>query len=150
MSSYYVLPETYTSGNCVREERRRKSKKADMASVVMGSLSLKGTPLRVEKAAVGLPRLSRSSFKVVASGGKKIKTDKPFGTGGGMTLRDGLDASGRKGKVRLLLQHHHPFISTQKLCSVLLNSFYCSLQGKGVYQFVDKYGANVDGYRYIT
>lgn len=38
------------------------------------------------------------------------------GTGGGMALRDGLDASGRKGK------------------------------GKGVYQFVDKYGANVDGY----
>lgn len=23
-----------------------------------------------------------------------------------------------------------------------------SMQGKGVYQFVDKYGANVDGYRY--
>lgn len=23
---------------------------------------------------------------------------------------------------------------------------YCGLQGKGVYQFVNKYGANVDGY----
>ncbi|GMP51843.1 hypothetical protein CsSME_00017914 [Camellia sinensis var. sinensis] len=38
------------------------------------------------------------------------------GINGGMDLTDGLDASGRKGK------------------------------GKGVYQFVDKYGANVDGY----
>ncbi|KAK3426847.1 hypothetical protein EUGRSUZ_F03186 [Eucalyptus grandis] len=38
------------------------------------------------------------------------------GTGGGMNLRDGLDASGRKPK------------------------------GKGVYQYTDKYGANVDGY----
>ncbi|KAL3577239.1 hypothetical protein D5086_022522 [Populus alba] len=38
------------------------------------------------------------------------------GINGGMDLRGGLDASGRKGK------------------------------GKGVYQFVDKYGANVDGY----
>ena len=65
----------------------------------------------------GLPSLSRnsSSFRVVASG-KKIKTDKPYGINGGMALRDGTDASGRKGK------------------------------GKGVYQFVDKYGANVDGY----
>ncbi|EEE68207.1 hypothetical protein OsJ_26372 [Oryza sativa Japonica Group] len=48
------------------------------------------------------------------SGGKKIKTDKPYGIGGGMSVD--IDASGRK--------------ST----------------GKGVYQFVDKYGANVDGY----
>ncbi|GMP64814.1 hypothetical protein CsSME_00025907 [Camellia sinensis var. sinensis] len=38
------------------------------------------------------------------------------GINGGMSLADGLDASGRKAK------------------------------GKGVYQFVDKYGANVDGY----
>jgi Photosystem II 10 kDa polypeptide PsbR len=28
-------------------------------------------------------------------------------------------------------------------------SNYEWLQGKGVYQFVDKYGANVDGYRYF-
>ncbi|PWA89124.1 Photosystem II PsbR [Artemisia annua] len=45
-----------------------------------------------------------------------IKTDKPLGIGGGMALRDGKDASGRKPT------------------------------GKGVYQFVDKYGTNVDGY----
>ncbi len=67
----------------------------------------------------GLPSLARtsSSFRVEASGvKKKIKTDKPYGIGGGMKLDGGLDASGRKGK------------------------------GKGVYQFVDKYGANVDGY----
>ena len=85
----------------------------------MSSLSLKPTTFTLEKTGVkGLPSLTRSSssFKVVASGGKKIKTDKPYGINGGMNLRDGLDASGRKPK------------------------------GKGVYQYVDKYGANVDGY----
>ncbi|XP_021767090.1 photosystem II 10 kDa polypeptide, chloroplastic-like [Chenopodium quinoa] len=91
-----------------------------MATSVMSSLSLKPSSLGVEsKAAIkGLPSLSRSSasFTVRASGIKKIKTDKPFGIGGGMELRDGVDSSGRKGR------------------------------GKGVYQFVDKYGANVDGY----
>lgn len=52
-----------------------------MASTVMNSLSLKPT-FTLEKTAVkGLPSLARSSssFKVVASGGKKIKTDKPYG-----------------------------------------------------------------------
>ena len=77
-------------------------------------LGLKPSPVK------GLPSLARrgsySSFKVQASGIKKIKTETPYGTGGGMSLRNGLDASGRKPK------------------------------GKGVYQFVDKYGANVDGY----
>ncbi|CAL9016700.1 unnamed protein product [Prunus brigantina] len=90
-----------------------------MAASVMASVSLKPSPFTVEKSAVrGLPSLARtsSSFKVQASGGKKIRTDTPYGTGGGMNLKDGLDASGRKPK------------------------------GKGVYQFVDKYGANVDGY----
>ncbi|KAI5674597.1 hypothetical protein M9H77_14961 [Catharanthus roseus] len=90
-----------------------------MATTVMSSLSLKPSPFTVETSAVkGLPSLARSSsvLRVQASGGKKIKTDTPYGTGGGMNLRDGLDASGRKPK------------------------------GKGVYQFVDKYGANVDGY----
>lgn len=89
------------------------------ASSVMASLSLKPSGFTVEKtvAGRGLPSLARtSSLRVEASGGKKIKTDKPYGINGGMSLRDGLDASGRKGK------------------------------GKGVYQFVDKYGANVDGY----
>ncbi|KAK6934797.1 Photosystem II PsbR [Dillenia turbinata] len=91
-----------------------------MATTVMTSLSLKPNTFSVEKtSARGLPSLSRSStsFKVVASAGKKkLKTDKPYGINGGMNLRDGVDANGRKGK------------------------------GKGVYQFVDKYGANVDGY----
>ncbi|CAB4307496.1 unnamed protein product [Prunus armeniaca] len=90
-----------------------------MAASVMASVSLKPSPFTVEKSAVrGLPSLARtsSSFKVQASGGKKIKTDTPYGTGGGMNLKDGKDASGRKPT------------------------------GKGVYQFVDKYGANVDGY----
>ncbi|XP_057457406.1 photosystem II 10 kDa polypeptide, chloroplastic [Lotus japonicus] len=90
-----------------------------MASSVMASVSLKPAGFSLEKSSVrGLPSLSRSSasFRVVASGGKKIKTDTPYGTGGGMNLRNGVDASGRKPR------------------------------GKGVYQYVDKYGANVDGY----
>ena len=89
------------------------------ASVMTSSVSLKPSPFTVDKPAVrGLPSLSRSSasFKVQASGGKKIRPAPPYGINGGMDLRDGVDASGRKGK------------------------------GKGVYQFVDKYGANVDGY----
>lgn len=66
----------------------------------------------------GLPSLARSPrfFTVRAGAKKKLKTDKPYGVNGGMALRDGTDSSGRKAK------------------------------GKGVYQFVDKYGANVDGY----
>ncbi|CAN4102526.1 unnamed protein product [Withania somnifera] len=89
-----------------------------MASTVMSSLSLKPTFTLEKTEGKGLPSLARSSssFRVVASGGKKIKTDKPYGINGSMKLRDGVDASGRKPK------------------------------GKGVYQFVDKYGANVDGY----
>ncbi|KAM6584698.1 hypothetical protein CsatB_011700 [Cannabis sativa] len=90
-----------------------------MAASVMASVSLKPAPFRLEKSSVrGLPSLSRASysFKVEASGVKKIKTDKPYGINGSMDLRDGVDASGRKPK------------------------------GKGVYQYVDKYGANVDGY----
>ncbi|KAF6150637.1 hypothetical protein GIB67_022249 [Kingdonia uniflora] len=88
-----------------------------MAASVMSSLSLKPSSPLVEKSKVrGLPSLAKvSSLKVEASV-KKIKTDKPTGIGGGMNLRNGLDASGRKPK------------------------------GKGVYQFTDKYGANVDGY----
>ncbi|XP_050369598.1 photosystem II 10 kDa polypeptide, chloroplastic [Argentina anserina] len=90
-----------------------------MAASVMASVSLKPAPFSFERSAVrGLPSLARTSasFKVQASGVKKIKTDTPYGTGGGMNLRDGKDASGRKPT------------------------------GKGVYQYVDKYGANVDGY----
>ncbi|KAL9432898.1 hypothetical protein AB3S75_027837 [Citrus x aurantiifolia] len=86
------------------------------ASVMASSLSLKPAPFTVEKSAArGLPSLAKTSFKIVAKG-SKIKTDTPYGINGGMDLREGLDASGRKAK------------------------------GKGVYQFVDKYGANVDGY----
>eukprot|EP00268_Persea_americana_P023520 TRINITY_DN230_c2_g1_i1.p1 TRINITY_DN230_c2_g1~~TRINITY_DN230_c2_g1_i1.p1 ORF type:complete len:139 (+),score=34.74 TRINITY_DN230_c2_g1_i1:191-607(+) len=89
-----------------------------MAASVMSSLSLKPSPFLEKSAIRGIPSLARpsSSFKVEASAKKKIKTATPYGTGGGMKLKEGLDASGRKAK------------------------------GKGVYQFVDKYGANVDGY----
>ncbi|EMS53527.1 Photosystem II 10 kDa polypeptide, chloroplastic [Triticum urartu] len=47
---------------------------------------------------------------------KKVQSSQPFGPGGGLELKDGVDASGRPAK------------------------------GKGVYQFASKYGANVDGY----
>ncbi|KAH0773961.1 hypothetical protein KY290_011098 [Solanum tuberosum] len=63
-----------------------------------------------------IARPSNSKLIVKASGGKKITTNKPYGINGGLNLQDGVDASGRKAK------------------------------GKGVYQFVKKYGANVDGY----
>ncbi|MQL96487.1 hypothetical protein Taro_029153 [Colocasia esculenta] len=87
-----------------------------MAASVMSSLSLKPSPVVGRTPVRGLPSIARSStsFRVQASGGKKIKTNTPYGTGGGATFKE--DASGRK------------------------------IKGKGVYQFVDKYGANVDGY----
>lgn len=54
------------------------------ASVVSSSLSLKPASFTktIEKSGgvKGLPTLSRSSLRVVASGGKKIKTDTPYGT----------------------------------------------------------------------
>lgn len=92
-----------------------------MAASAMWSVRPKAAaPFAVERStpARGLPSLARTSqLKVEASGGKrKIKTDKPYGINGGLSLSDGLDASGRKAK------------------------------GKGLYQFADKYGANVDGY----
>ncbi|WCJ32397.1 Photosystem II 10 kDa polypeptide chloroplastic [Euphorbia peplus] len=89
-----------------------------MASFSSSSVSLKpAAGFSVPKTGVrGLPSLPAKSFRVQASGIKKIKTDTPYGTGGGMNLRNGVDASGRKPT------------------------------GKGVYQYVDKYGANVDGY----
>ncbi|KAG5235736.1 polypeptide precursor of photosystem II family protein [Salix suchowensis] len=89
------------------------------SSVMASPMSLKPDPFTVKKPSSvrGLPSLSRrSSLKVEASRSRKSKTDQPYGINGGMDLRGGVDASGRKGK------------------------------GKGVYQFVDKYGANVDGY----
>ncbi|KAG4213151.1 hypothetical protein ERO13_A01G037100v2 [Gossypium hirsutum] len=92
------------------------------ASVMASSSSIRLKPnVNVDKSggSRGVPSLARvpSSFKVESgSGKKKIKTDSPYGINGGLNLKDGVDASGRRAK------------------------------GKGVYQFVDKYGANVDGY----
>ncbi|KAK0591044.1 hypothetical protein LWI29_034897 [Acer saccharum] len=92
------------------------------ASVMASSLSLRPAPFAVEKSSTvsvkGLPSLYKTCFKVVASGGKKIKTSTPLWnqrTG----PRNGVYAYGRKPR------------------------------GKGAYQFVDKYGANVDGYSTI-
>ena len=51
------------------------------ASVMASSVSLKPSFSVERSGARGLPSLARSpsSFKVEASGGKKIKTDKPYG-----------------------------------------------------------------------
>ncbi|XP_042375261.1 photosystem II 10 kDa polypeptide, chloroplastic-like [Zingiber officinale] len=93
-----------------------------MAASLMSSSALKPpAPASLERLRVnGVPALvsrsSSSSRLKVEAKGGKLKTDKPYGINGGMALPSGLDASGRKQK------------------------------GKGVYQFVDKYGANVDGY----
>ncbi|XP_074582355.1 photosystem II 10 kDa polypeptide, chloroplastic [Curcuma longa] len=92
-----------------------------MAASLMSSSALKApAPPSLERLRVnGVPALvgrSSSSRFKVEAKAGKLKTDKPYGINGGMALPSGLDASGRKQK------------------------------GKGVYQFVDKYGANVDGY----
>ncbi|KAB5521760.1 hypothetical protein DKX38_026079 [Salix brachista] len=71
------------------------------SSVMASSMSLKPAPFTVKKPSSvrGLPTLARrSSFKVEASRARKTKTDQPYGINGGMDLREGVDASGRKGK----------------------------------------------------
>ncbi|XP_066330265.1 photosystem II 10 kDa polypeptide, chloroplastic-like [Miscanthus floridulus] len=82
----------------------------------MAASMISSSALVAPSRAQGLPSLGRraASFAVVCGTKKKIKTDTPYGIGGGLTVDQ--DASGRK------------------------------VKGKGVYQFVDKYGANVDGY----
>ncbi|KAA0852941.1 hypothetical protein EYC93_27565, partial [Enterobacter hormaechei] len=91
-------------------------------SSVVSSLSLEKSAFTAGTSVKGLaspllrPPTSNRSMKVVASGVKKIKVDQPLGPSGDLTFRNGVDAGGRKPK------------------------------GKGVYQFTNKYGANVDGY----
>ncbi|GJN24493.1 hypothetical protein PR202_gb12236 [Eleusine coracana subsp. coracana] len=100
-----------------------------MASAsVMASLSLKSSPsssfLERQRFRGVQPSARSSSLRVMAKKTKKIQTSQPFGIykfspAGGLNFKDGVDASGRPAKV--------------------------SVQGKGVYQFANKYGANVDG-----
>ncbi|KAL3734027.1 hypothetical protein ACJRO7_023387 [Eucalyptus globulus] len=94
-----------------------------MAASVISSVTLKpAAPFAVERSssARGLPSLARIvSSKSRPAVARRSRPTSLMGlscVNGGMSLQDGVDASGRKGK------------------------------GKGVYQFVDKYGANVDGY----
>ncbi|KAJ9562785.1 hypothetical protein OSB04_007945 [Centaurea solstitialis] len=133
-SSYGELPSSSSSSSF-------RSRIEEMAATMMSSVSLKPSPFSIQKpAAKGLPSLARTSFKIQASGIKKIKTDKPYGIGGGMQLRDGKDANGRKPTSdATILEPKSSITSTQTVMNNLT-------QGKGVYQFVDKYGANVDGY----
>uniref|UniRef100_A0A7I4DUI3 Photosystem II 10 kDa polypeptide, chloroplastic n=1 Tax=Physcomitrium patens TaxID=3218 RepID=A0A7I4DUI3_PHYPA len=70
---------------------------------------------------LGLPTLSTTTPRTarpltVTANVKKIKVKEPLGPSGDFKNKKGVDAGGRV------------------------------LKGKGVYQFVDKYGANVDGY----
>ncbi|EMS65327.1 Photosystem II 10 kDa polypeptide, chloroplastic [Triticum urartu] len=86
----------------------------------MASLVLKPSPSPLlERAKLrGARPSARPSLLIVASKkAKKVQTAQPYGPGGGVVFKEGVDASGRVAK------------------------------GKGVYQFADKYGANVDGYR---
>ncbi|XP_062190030.1 photosystem II 10 kDa polypeptide, chloroplastic-like [Phragmites australis] len=92
-----------------------------MAASVMTSLALKSSPSpfleRPRFRGIQVQSSARSSsLRVMAKKAKKIQTSQPFGPAGGLNFKDGVDASGRPAK------------------------------GKGVYQFVSKYGANVDGH----
>lgn len=88
-----------------------------MAAPVMSSLSLKPSPLIMKSAIKGLPSLARpSSSFKVQASGVKKKIKTAEPYGPTGGASFDEDASGRKAK------------------------------GKGLYQFVDKYGANVDGY----
>ncbi|XP_037448875.1 photosystem II 10 kDa polypeptide, chloroplastic [Triticum dicoccoides] len=90
-----------------------------MSASVMASLVLKPSPSPLlERAKLrGARPSARPSLLIVASKkAKKVQTAQPYGPGGGVVFKEGVDASGRV------------------------------VKGKGVYQFADKYGANVDGY----
>ncbi|KAK1681626.1 hypothetical protein QYE76_042474 [Lolium multiflorum] len=105
-----------------------------MVTSVMASMALKPSPFQFfgkSRLQAIQPPTRSSSFRVMSKKAKKVQTTQPFGQymlqnlpavipnfwpGGGLELKDGVDASGRPAK------------------------------GKGVYQFANKYGANVDGY----
>ena len=80
----------------ITEEDRVKT---EAAAAAMAASMISSSALAAPARAQGLPSLGRraSSFAVVCGTGKKIKTDKPFGIGGGLTVD--VDASGRKVKV---------------------------------------------------
>lgn len=103
-------------------------------------------------APTSLPSLSRrgSSFAVVCSGGKKIKVDKPLGTSvithipcmhALVTMRS---MDGFSGLIRGNLCYSAGLGGG---LTVDIDANGRKVGKKGVYQFVDKYGANVDGYR---
>uniref|UniRef100_A0A7I4B428 Photosystem II 10 kDa polypeptide, chloroplastic n=1 Tax=Physcomitrium patens TaxID=3218 RepID=A0A7I4B428_PHYPA len=93
-----------------------------------GPLKHQGSPYQIERGEIsralhtiflGVPalRVSRSARPLsVTASTKKLKVAQPLGPSGDFKNKKGVDAGGRV------------------------------LKGKGVYQFVDKYGANVDGY----
>ena len=76
LSQFYLLAYYKTTHKHLARNRREEM----AASVMLSSVTLKPAGFTVEKmSARGLPSLTRTSFKIVASGVKKIKTDKPFG-----------------------------------------------------------------------
>ncbi|GLJ44409.1 hypothetical protein SUGI_0931380 [Cryptomeria japonica] len=89
-----------------------------MASMMLASSSSSSAIAGTRLQVKGLPSLrsARVATLDVRANVKKIKVDQPLGPCGDTKFKQGKDASGRAAK------------------------------GKGVYQFVNKYGANVDGY----
>ncbi|GJN10295.1 hypothetical protein PR202_ga28377 [Eleusine coracana subsp. coracana] len=124
-----------------------------MASAsVMASLGLKSFPsssfLERQRFRGVQSSVRSSSLRVMAKKTKKIQTSQPFGPAGGLNFKDGVDASGRPAKVSFQVTERREKNKQQNFsisCSSLMQLFHFD-QGKGVYQFANKYGANVDGY----
>ncbi|XP_044415156.1 photosystem II 10 kDa polypeptide, chloroplastic isoform X1 [Triticum aestivum] len=131
-----------------------------MSASVMASLVLlkpSPSPLLGRAKLRGVRPSARPSLLIVASKkAKKVQTAQPYGPGGGVVFKEGVDASGRAAKVSLwtwvyfLLLLMLSFVLSLIVDEIftvvhrlIILQFY---QGKGVYQFADKYGANVDGY----
>jgi len=95
----YWLDQLAVVRRIITEEERVEIE----AAAAMAASLITSSALVAPARAQGLPSLGRraSSFAVVCGTGKKIKTDKPFGIGGGLTVDH--DASGRKVKVSLFV-----------------------------------------------
>ncbi|CAD6221248.1 unnamed protein product [Miscanthus lutarioriparius] len=137
------LKQELPANKFAKKERETDSKRkspiqshsCSMAASVMASLSLKPSPFLDRSRFTGVRPSARSStFRVMAKKTKKIQTSQPFGPAGGLNLKDGVDASGRLAKLSVDVARTKEIINRK------------GIAGKGVYQFANKYGANVDGY----
>jgi hypothetical protein len=114
---------TDESAQCANANRHNAHTHTQTQAAIMAtSLSSISASTFIGTVPQGLPALrssgrSSSSFSLQVVASKKVQRKEPLGPSGDVKWRKGVDASGRVPK------------------------------GKGVYQFVKKYGANVDGYR---